>query len=306
MPSRVAVSFPVAVVTIPLGILLFMGGALLLGFTRQSPGAVRLLSALPIASAVPAMVIGGLTLSGGLLSVTLGWGNGWPRRPLPYGSHRSVIAATLLAVVGSALAPLIALLATPEARTISVGVFLFATLTLDCALLVLAYMQAVRPGRVTRRLLGLEGGRLVAGFGWGIVGAATLLALAAASGIVMQRLGIEQPQLEALRPFRGLPTPQLLLIVAAGAIVAPIVEELFFRGYVFNAYLSQKGQHTAYVGSALIFAVVHGEVALLIPIFLMGLVLAFLYRRSGTLLAPMVAHMINNGLAFASFLLGAS
>jgi len=139
---------------------------------------------------------------------------------------------------------------------------------------------------------------------WGVIGGSVLLLLALADGMVLQFLGLPQPQEAELAGFRGLPFQQFLLILGAGAIVGPIAEELFFRGYVFNAYLSQKGVVTAYLGSALIFSLLHGEVILVVPIFLMGLVLAFLYRRSGTLVAPMIAHMINNGVAFATFLLG--
>ena len=69
---------------------------------------------------------------------------------------------------------------------------------------------------------------------------------------------------------------------------------------MFNAYLSQKSIATAYIASALIFSALHGLPTLLPVIFAMGLVLAYVYRRTGTIIASVVTHMLNNSLAFVS------
>ena len=47
------------------------------------------------------------------------------------------------------------------------------------------------------------------------------------------------------------------LVVVAIVVFAPIAEELFFRGIVFNAWLREAGRVWAYVGSAALFAAIH-------------------------------------------------
>ena len=80
--------------------------------------------------------------------------------------------------------------------------------------------------------------------------------------------------------------------------VAPIAEEIFFRGVAFNAWLREGGRRYAYIGSAALFAVIHVSLVSLVPIFMLGLALAWVYERSGhTLLAPMAMHATVNGIS---------
>jgi membrane protease YdiL (CAAX protease family) len=46
--------------------------------------------------------------------------------------------------------------------------------------------------------------------------------------------------------------------------------------------------------SALIFALAHAELALLVPIFVLGCLLALVYQRSGSLLPGMIIHAVFN------------
>ncbi|MBA3946761.1 MAG: CPBP family intramembrane metalloprotease [Herpetosiphonaceae bacterium] len=99
------------------------------------------------------------------------------------------------------------------------------------------------------------------------------------------------------------------LIFLAVAIIAPIVEELVFRGYIFTAWYERWGAPVAYLVSALVFAVPHvaevtqGRVALLVPIFVIGLLLAWGYHRTRSLVPNIVAHMINNGVGAVALLI---
>jgi membrane protease YdiL (CAAX protease family) len=251
------------------------------------------------------VLFGGAVLAASLVAVLLGWGDGWPARPLSPGSHRAVIAATAVAIVGASALSVAAFAALPETDSESTGVFLFVSLALDGLLFAMVYLQGVRTNVVTMRSLGLSNEALPSGLKWGMLGAVALLVVSAAAGAAMAALGLRQPQSEWLAWLRDLPAPQLGLIFLAAAAAAPIAEELFFRGYVFNAYLAEKGAVIAYVASALIFGLVHGHVLLVLAIFPMGLVLAYLYRRSGTIIAPITAHGLNNAVAFVG-LLGAT
>jgi membrane protease YdiL (CAAX protease family) len=92
-------------------------------------------------------------------------------------------------------------------------------------------------------------------------------------------------------------------VVVAVVILAPIAEEIFFRGVVFNAWLREGGRRWAYIGSAALFAAIHLSLLSLLPIFLLGLALAWVYERTGNLLAPIAMHATVNGISVALALL---
>ena len=143
-------------------------------------------------------------------------------------------------------------------------------------------------------------------FGVGL-GALTFVANLAL-GAIFERLGQRSNQSD-LFPIRAGDWGGAALVFIAGAILAPIVEELFFRGYVFKAWLVRWGAPTAYLVSAAIFAVPHlagitqGQWSLLIPIFLIGLLFAWGFHRTRSLVPAIVAHAINNGIGLAALII---
>ena len=89
-----------------------------------------------------------------------------------------------------------------------------------------------------------------------------------------------------------------LVFLLFGAAGAPIAEEIFFRGYLFSKF-----KRAGYVGfgmffSSILFGVVHFSDIYNVPgICLFGVCLAWMYHRTGSLLTPIAAHMVNNGIA---------
>ena len=71
---------------------------------------------------------------------------------------------------------------------------------------------------------------------------------------------------------------------------APFAEELFFRGFILSALASMIGPLRAAVVTAALFAGAHVFISTMIPIFLLGLVLAWLYLRTRSLLQAYLAH----------------
>ncbi len=131
-------------------------------------------------------------------------------------------------------------------------------------------------------------------------------------GYLFNSAGIRQNQAEQFPLFPGDVTGQALFLVSA-AVLAPIGEEVLFRGYVFNAIRLSFGSRPwgiglAYVASASLFMVVHslsatqGLIGLLVPTFVMGLVLAWGMRRTGSLIPCIIAHAFNNGVALLALL----
>jgi membrane protease YdiL (CAAX protease family) len=125
---------------------------------------------------------------------------------------------------------------------------------------------------------------------WGLAGGAVLLGFNGAYGWLLERAGIEAPDVAAM--LRDLLPAPALYLWAAGLV--PVVEELYFRGRLLDEFGARLGPTWAALITSAAFAAIHGIPAF-VPAFLVfaGVLLA-LRRRTGGLLAPIVAHMINN------------
>jgi membrane protease YdiL (CAAX protease family) len=153
-------------------------------------------------------------------------------------------------------------------------------------------LQAPRPLRLT--LIGLGLGVLL------LVGNAVIGALFASAGI-------RQNQADQYPLFAGDYLGQALFMLGA-AVIVPIGEEVLFRGYVFHTLRrmfadARWGLVGAYLLSSAVFGVAHslaateGVVALIIPTMLLGLALAWVVNRTGSLIPAIIAHAMNNGVA---------
>jgi membrane protease YdiL (CAAX protease family) len=85
--------------------------------------------------------------------------------------------------------------------------------------------------------------------------------------------------------------------------VAPVAEEIFFRGVAYNAWERERGPWVAVLGSAALFAAIHGSLFAAVPIFALGVTLALLYRRTGSLAATIAMHAGFNAISVAIALL---
>lgn len=86
----------------------------------------------------------------------------------------------------------------------------------------------------------------------------------------------------------------LLALGVLAVLVAPVTEELLFRGALFGSLRARIGSRAAALISSVLFAAVHSSVFALVPLFVLALVLCWVYERSGSLVAPIVVHMLNN------------
>jgi len=91
--------------------------------------------------------------------------------------------------------------------------------------------------------------------------------------------------------------------IVAIVIMAPLVEELLFRGAI-QGHLLRKWKHPAgaIVLSSLIFGLVHGNWVQAPFAFVTGLALGWMYYRTGSLLPGILMHFVNNGTAVIAFL----
>ena len=145
-------------------------------------------------------------------------------------------------------------------------------------------------GLIALRALSAQHVLCLAAAGALFVGPAALLA--ELPGAALRLCGAETAQAAAVTPDSALFLPMLL----QSALLAPICEELFFRGYLMGAF-AKAGRGRAIAAAALLFAAAHGVDAAFLPRFLLGCLLGGMARRTGSILAPMLMH----GFAGASF-----
>lgn len=78
--------------------------------------------------------------------------------------------------------------------------------------------------------------------------------------------------------------------------IAPIGEECFFRGFLFNAIWHRFGLTAGILVSGLLFAAVHMQIVNFIPMVLMGVVMGATYYKTKTLFSTITIHALNNSL----------
>ena len=86
------------------------------------------------------------------------------------------------------------------------------------------------------------------------------------------------------------------LVLINGALIAPVVEELFFRAMVFNALAIRIPIILAALLSGALFGISHGDLILFPVLTIFGMIQALIYRATGNLVVPMIVHAFNNGL----------
>lgn len=88
------------------------------------------------------------------------------------------------------------------------------------------------------------------------------------------------------------------------SVVGPIVEEIAFRGILLDTFRSKMGFWWAALLSSFLFGMMHLNFSIkLLPTFCLGMVFCYLRRKTGSLTASCVCHMVNNTVATLMFLL---
>jgi membrane protease YdiL (CAAX protease family) len=144
---------------------------------------------------------------------------------------------------------------------------------------------------------------------WWSIGAGAGLAAAVLAWLVsvaLERAGAPVPPqpVESVLA-RADSVREVLLVLAAVTLPVAIGEESFFRGFAYCLLRARLGVGVAIVGSALIFALVHGlDPGAWLPILPVGIIFAIVVERSGSLAPAMVGHAVVNALAVLAGLAG--
>ena len=149
---------------------------------------------------------------------------------------------------------------------------------------------------VSWSVLGLRGFQFRAlGLGLGLMLVSLLFNLGYAAILSVFDLQI-QPDIGPMFDDTSFP----LFLLFGGAVVAPFVEEVFFRGFVFAGLRNRWDWKKAALISAGLFALAHIIPTSYLPIFILGVIFAFLYQISGSIWPSILMHMLTNSLALSA------
>jgi hypothetical protein len=165
------------------------------------------------------------------------------------------------------------------------------------ALVGAVYFLGMRRRGVTWTGIGL---RPVSWLWIGIVTVVTLIAIPLTgllTILILMALGrpLDNPQLEFLMP-EGLSWVSAAGMVLLGGVAAPFAEELVFRGVLYPLLRNRWGLWPGVLASSLIFAVIHGDIAVGVTAFVLGIILALVFEYSRSLWSAVLVHVLNNSL----------
>ena len=101
-----------------------------------------------------------------------------------------------------------------------------------------------------------------------------------------------------------LPGALSILTVIALAVITPIAEEVFFRGFVLRGLVNRWGMAPAIIVSAAVFAGLHFQPSIIIPVFITGLLLGALYWQTGSIWPGIGVHAGQNLIATLGVVVG--
>ena len=120
-------------------------------------------------------------------------------------------------------------------------------------------------------------------------------------GLMIQLTGVEMPgygQQDSYIPFFGNDAFGLSVGIIFVIFIAPFIEELFFRGFVYRVFTKTWPVWLGSILTAAVFAFVHFQFINFIPLFIVGLFLNWAYQRTKSVWVAVGFHMINNAVAF--------
>src|SRR3954452_11651654 len=179
---------------------------------------------------------------------------------------------------------------------------LVATLAQDLLLILLAYVAARASGPRALFNLGVRRFRPYRALGYAVLVFVGFLAFL----IVWQQL-LNIGEQDDLAQELGAKDSSVNL-VAVGVlvcVVAPIAEELFFRGFMYGALRRSIGWIAAALITGVVFGIVHAggtDAVFLVPLGVLDFLLCWLYRQTSSLLPGMAVHAFNNAWALGSTL----
>lgn len=119
-----------------------------------------------------------------------------------------------------------------------------------------------------------------------------LLVMTVVDQLLQQAFPMSAGMQEQFRQLGGTALPQVLIV----CVLAPVLEEMLFRGIILRSFLQQYERGYAILGSAVIFGFAHGNIYQLVYATLFGVAAGWLYERTRSLIPGIALHLaVNSG-----------
>jgi membrane protease YdiL (CAAX protease family) len=240
----------------------------------------------------------------GVRGAGVGPGHGGEGGGFPIGAGRGLLGL-VVGAVGTLLVTMLILIAFAAGGAHDIGknhaFLLIATLAQDMVFVITAYALTADGGRVSPATFGFRK------FGPSAIGT---MALAFGAYFVLSLVynALVGPPCDKLPDDLGVKESTLLAVLAGVFVIgiAPLAEEFFFRGFLFQAIRESWGVWIAAPASGLIFGVAHFQPDKLVPLAILGTALAYVFHKTRSLWPCILLHALNNTVAFVVLLNGTS
>jgi membrane protease YdiL (CAAX protease family) len=192
---------------------------------------------------------------------------------------------------------------------LNVFVFLLMQSALYMVLIVAGVaVLLIESGRTAQRQFGLE--RLTTSqlVRWSLLISGAVIAAASPLTelitVALNAVHWAHPEQQSVVTFRQFTTPsQIFDFMIQAVVIAPLIEELFFRGFLLTFLKGYMSTWIALIFSAGIFAFAHLNLGIVLPLWLLGIVLGVAYEHTGSVLLPMGIHACFNFTTAVTLLL---
>lgn len=190
---------------------------------------------------------------------------------------------------------------TPEAERAPISGELFqAVITFWLMVLLMAVGFLIYRGQNPVRLFGLKPGNWRRCALVGIAGIAAIFPVILLMQEWLTRWFPEEVGDRTVEFLKTTATPgDWVAVVLMAAVVAPLAEEFFFRGYLYGVLRRYGGRWAAIGVTALLFAAIHGSLVGFAPLALLGVTFALAYELTGSVWTSVLMHALFNGTTLA-------
>lgn len=133
-------------------------------------------------------------------------------------------------------------------------------------------------------------------FTWGLYFLSTFVVTAILYTVAIPGLDLQQKQDVGLSSLSG--GVEYVVAFVLLVVLAPLFEELLFRGYLFGRIRERSGFWFSAIVTSLAFGVLHGQFNVGIDVFILSLFLCYLRERFQTIWPGVLVHAFKNSLAY--------
>lgn len=205
-----------------------------------------------------------------------------------------MLISYIFGMSGDMVSNLFARLGIPD---IMLSYFYFGFIVQFTATVGLVLIMTVWINKARLRDLGLNNVSINKYLKYGVLGGVLLLGLILLLSLPISVLQPDlEPQLyeEMLRSVVN--TKDFIFLFLIGAVLAPLSEELFYRGMIYPVFRHQFGPVPAMIISGIIFGLAHYDLWRFIPLAIGGAILCYLYEKTDSILVTTIAHGVWNGI----------